>query len=226
MSELADAGEHLPGSVPLQQRAWAYPHPHAWWHVLMGANCYLGATFAAFVLEHHPRVGKVALVYRNEHETSDGVERAATGSGPQVWLQDLGCRWHFLAENFSAYFRLMVVHLGIQGWQYAYTDVGLDEVTQQWMRLYCPQRLAMDLALDLSRPTPPPPPPPSAWRNADGTSARALLNERHASSHPPLPLHSRKVGSSSPRLSSSTRNVTKTPSATAAQPSPRSQGKG
>ena len=183
-----------------------------------------GATFAAFVLEHHPRVGKVALVYRNEHETSDDAERAAPGSGPQVWLQDLGCRWHFLAENFSAYFRLMVVHLGIQGWQYAYTDVGLDEVTQQWMRLYCPQRLAMDLALDLSRPTPPP--PPTSWRNAaDVTSARALLNERHASSHPPLPLHSRKVGgNSSPRPSSSTRNSTKTPAM--ARPSPRSQGKG
>ena len=25
-----------------------YPHGHAMWHVLMGANCYFGATFAAF----------------------------------------------------------------------------------------------------------------------------------------------------------------------------------
>jgi hypothetical protein len=43
----------------------------------------------------------------------------------------------------------MVVHLGIIGWQYAYTDIGLDNVTRQWMRLYCPERLAADDALDL-----------------------------------------------------------------------------
>ena len=41
----------------------------------------------------------------------------------------------------------MVVHLGIVGWQYAYTDIGLDNVTRQWMRLYCPERLAADDAL-------------------------------------------------------------------------------
>jgi len=41
----------------------------------------------------------------------------------------------------------MVVHLGIVGWQYCYTDAGCDPITRQWMRLYCPERLAADEAL-------------------------------------------------------------------------------
>ena len=36
------------------------------------------------------------------------------------------------------------VHLGIVGWQYAYTEIGLDPLTRQWMRLYCAERLAND----------------------------------------------------------------------------------
>ena len=44
-------------------------------------------------------------------------------------------------------FPTQVVHLGIVGWQYCYTDAGCDPITRQWMRLYCPERLAADDAL-------------------------------------------------------------------------------
>eukprot|EP00762_Andalucia_godoyi_P000047 ANDGO_02300.mRNA.2 hypothetical protein GUITHDRAFT_142064 len=64
---------------------------------------------------------------------------------PQVWLFDLGCQWHFVANSFTDYFRLLIMHLGIPNWQYIFTDCGLDSVTQQWMRLFSPQRLQYNL---------------------------------------------------------------------------------
>jgi hypothetical protein len=35
----------------------------------------------------------------------------------QVWLQDLSCQWQYVCEGFTDYFRLMILHLGISGWQ-------------------------------------------------------------------------------------------------------------
>jgi hypothetical protein len=35
-----------------------------------------------------------------------------------------------MASTFTDYFRLMVMHLGLPHWQYAFTDVGLDPVSQ------------------------------------------------------------------------------------------------
>ena len=52
----------------------------------------------------------------------------------QVWFQDLACRWSFIANSFTDYFRLMVLHLGLPRWQYAYTEVGLDPIARQWAR--------------------------------------------------------------------------------------------
>lgn len=42
-----------------------------------------------------------------------------------------GERWHFLADDFTNYFRMMVVHLGVRGWQQAFTPVGLSPNTEQ-----------------------------------------------------------------------------------------------
>ena len=61
----------------------------------------------------------------------------------QVWFQDLACRWSFIANSFTDYFRLMVLHLGLPRWQYAYTEVGLDPIARQWARLVAPERLAL-----------------------------------------------------------------------------------
>jgi len=90
----------------------------------------------ALILDHNPKVGEVALIY----DASD--ESGATVNG--VWFKDLKEQWHYMAENFSCYYRLMIVHLGILGWQYAYTPAGLDPRSIQWMRLYIPERLMFD----------------------------------------------------------------------------------
>lgn len=73
----------------------------------------------------------MALIYRSS-------------SKPQVWFQDLSCNWYFIANCFTDYFRLMIMHLGIPGWQYAFTNVGLDPQTLQWLRFLAPERLAID----------------------------------------------------------------------------------
>ena len=42
---------------------------------------------------------------------------------PQVWFQDLGCTWNFVAGTFTEYFRVLVLYLGLAHWQYAFTKV-------------------------------------------------------------------------------------------------------
>ena len=74
----------------------------------------------AFELDSTCATGHVALYY----PPSNYME-------PQVWFQDLSGVWHFMANTFTDYFRLMIMHLGLPNWQYAFTDVGLDPVSQQ-----------------------------------------------------------------------------------------------
>ncbi|CAM9678165.1 unnamed protein product, partial [Discosporangium mesarthrocarpum] len=107
---------------------------------------------AAFALDSDPEVGSVTLVYRTPTTAQSRRLRTGKGGGdvaeglakPEVWLQDLACGWHYMTGSFSSYFRMMVVHLGVLGWQHAYTPMGLSPATQQWMRLYCPDRLLFD----------------------------------------------------------------------------------
>lgn len=47
-----------------------------------------------------------------------------------MWFQDLSCAWNYLAPSFSAYFRIMLHHLGLPSWQYAFTECGLDPLTK------------------------------------------------------------------------------------------------
>ncbi|CAM9313195.1 unnamed protein product [Choristocarpus tenellus] len=107
-----------------------------------------GFSVAAFALDSHSDVGRVALVYKTPASVQPGElrrEGLARGlANPAIWLQDLACGWHFMADGFSSYFRLIVVHLGVLGWQHAYTPMGFSPATQQWMRLYCPDRLLFD----------------------------------------------------------------------------------
>lgn len=43
---------------------------------------------------------------------------------PQVWYLDRAFEWHFLAPNFTTYFRMMLVHLGLPQWQALFTNFG------------------------------------------------------------------------------------------------------
>ncbi|CAC5380271.1 TPGS2 [Mytilus coruscus] len=84
--------------------------------------------------------GRVCLVFR---------ENKTGGNDPktEVWFLDRSLRWHFLAESFMAYFRLMLMHLGLPQWQYGITDIGLSQQAQQWFNIYAPTRLELDREL-------------------------------------------------------------------------------
>lgn len=81
--------------------------------------------------------GKVVLVYK---DTKPGL----AAYNPEVWFLDRSLQWHFLADSFSAYYRLMIMHLGLPQWQYAFTDIGLSPEAKQWFNLYAPVRMEMD----------------------------------------------------------------------------------
>lgn len=46
-------------------------------------------------------------------------------SKPDIWFLDRSLDWHYMCDSFTAYYRLMVMHLGLPQWQYAFTDLGL-----------------------------------------------------------------------------------------------------
>lgn len=95
--------------------------------------------------------GQVAFVYNSDDffshpgKTSQGMKSANSTNEPEIWFQDLSCHWHFIAKTFTQYFRLMVVHLGLPNWHYAFTDVGLDPISKQWFRFLSPYRLVIDI---------------------------------------------------------------------------------
>jgi len=43
----------------------------------------------------------------------------------EVWFLDRALRWHYITDSFTSYYRLMIMHLGLPQWQYAFTDIGL-----------------------------------------------------------------------------------------------------
>lgn len=87
----------------------------------------------AFDLDNKVKDGRLALLYKE------------SVSKPQIYFQDLSGQWFFIANSFTDYFRLMVMHLGLPHWQYAFTEVGLDSSSQRWFRFLSPERLAIDI---------------------------------------------------------------------------------
>ena len=113
---------------------------------------YLPTSVAAFEIDATSGQSRVALVYGVNRlgstdikqntaggDSNRSLSRGTTQCGPQVWFQDKGGRWFFIANSFMDYFRLMVTHLGLPGWQYAYTDVGLDPICKQWFNYLMPK---------------------------------------------------------------------------------------
>jgi len=49
----------------------------------------------------------------------------APGIQPEVWFADRSGTYHYIASSFTEYLKLMASHLGIPGWQYAFTPLGL-----------------------------------------------------------------------------------------------------
>lgn len=90
-----------------------------------------GTPCPAFVLDECLGDGTVVLVLRGK----------ARG---EVWFRDHALAWHLLAGSFTEYYRLMTLHLGLPGWQYALTPVGPSRATCEWFNVFAPLRLAID----------------------------------------------------------------------------------
>eukprot|EP00760_Papus_ankaliazontas_P000861 PhM_4_TR10284/c0_g2_i1/m.57117/K16605/TPGS2; tubulin polyglutamylase complex subunit 2 len=93
-----------------------------------------GPERVAFELDSCPQaLGRAVLHYLDGNYDS-----------PQVWFIAADGCWHFVADSFSAYFRLALLNQGIPGWCYAYTaesGVGVPPVTWELMAYLVPERL-------------------------------------------------------------------------------------
>ncbi|EPY82252.1 tubulin polyglutamylase complex subunit 2 [Camelus ferus] len=81
--------------------------------------------------------GKVCLVYKK------GKPASAQDAG--IWFLDRALYWHFLTDTFTAYYRLLITHLGLPQWQYAFTGYGISPQAKQWFNMYKPITYNTDL---------------------------------------------------------------------------------
>ncbi|XP_071372673.1 tubulin polyglutamylase complex subunit 2 isoform X2 [Centroberyx affinis] len=84
--------------------------------------------------------GKVCLVYKN---CSPGV----VAQQSEMWFLDRSLCWHYLTPTFTSYYRLMITHLGLPEWQYAFTPYGPSPQAKQWASLYQPLTFSSELSL-------------------------------------------------------------------------------
>ncbi|XP_078407463.1 tubulin polyglutamylase complex subunit 2 isoform X2 [Cetorhinus maximus] len=85
--------------------------------------------------------GKVCLVYKN-------IQSGVVSSHAEIWFLDRALYWHFLTDTFTAYYRLMLVHLGLPQWQYALTKYGISPQAKQWFNMYKPVSYTASLMAD------------------------------------------------------------------------------
>ncbi|KAM8781103.1 tubulin polyglutamylase complex subunit 2 isoform 2-T2 [Rhynchonycteris naso] len=74
--------------------------------------------------------GKVCLVYKKG--------KPALAKDTEIWFLDRALYWHFLTQTFTAYYRLLITHLGLPQWQYAFTSYGISPQAKQWFNMYKP----------------------------------------------------------------------------------------
>lgn len=98
-----------------------------------------------FPLDSYSEYGQILLLYRQFPEIIDPSSRIGNHDDPEIWFLDTAGRCHYICSTFTHFLRIMVIHLGIIGWQMAYTPEGLSETTKAWMKLFCKERLCVDL---------------------------------------------------------------------------------
>ncbi|KAJ3148049.1 hypothetical protein HDU86_007617, partial [Geranomyces michiganensis] len=92
----------------------------------------------AYIIQHTPPHGNTCLVFPLSKNCGDGHDN----SNAEIWFHDTTTRrWHLIAASFTAYIRLMVVHLGIIGWQLGWTDRGMPQATLDWLAMYAEARV-------------------------------------------------------------------------------------
>lgn len=90
----------------------------------------------SFELDPCGGCGKVCLVY---NATKSGSSKKS-----EVWFLDRSMKWYFISSDFTTYYRLMLMHLGLPHWQYTFTPYGLPLKSKQWYNLYAPIRLKLE----------------------------------------------------------------------------------
>lgn len=88
-----------------------------------------GPRWKMFELDGCSGNGRVCLVFPPKPDPppiddSGLIKLDLTPPTPQVWYLDRAYDWHFLAPNFTTYFRMMLVHLGLPQWQALFTPFG------------------------------------------------------------------------------------------------------
>uniref|UniRef100_A0A4X2LTJ5 Knr4/Smi1-like domain-containing protein n=2 Tax=Vombatus ursinus TaxID=29139 RepID=A0A4X2LTJ5_VOMUR len=73
--------------------------------------------------------GKVCLVYKKDKPAPQDAK---------IWFLDRALYWHFLSDSFTTYYRLLITHLGLPQWQYAFTSYGISPQARQWFNMYKP----------------------------------------------------------------------------------------
>jgi len=99
-------------------------------------------------------IGKVCLVFNEVGQGGPDSESDSDASDSDfdithdfvtsIWFLDRSLHWHFLCNSFLSYYRLMLMHLGLPQWQFAFTDIGLPQQSKQWFNMYAPIRLEVD----------------------------------------------------------------------------------
>ena len=80
-----------------------------------------------FELDAMEGSGRVCLVFPpkpDPPQNTSHIQLDLTPTMPQVWFLDRAYEWHYLAPNFTTYFRMMLYHLGLPQWQLLFTPMG------------------------------------------------------------------------------------------------------
>ncbi|CAH0726504.1 unnamed protein product, partial [Brenthis ino] len=92
-----------------------------------GPRPVLNTKSKVFELDNCRNIGKVCLIY--------------TGGSWSVWLATREGAWGWLADSFTHYFRMALVHLGLPGWQAAFANLPLIPWAEQIFLLLAPHLL-------------------------------------------------------------------------------------
>ncbi|XP_046409199.1 tubulin polyglutamylase complex subunit 2 [Ischnura elegans] len=118
-----------------------------------------GVKCKIFELDPCQGLGKVCLVYHDRAPAESGQMSGALSGlqlpssssftcreEPKIWLLDRCFEWHFLAHDFTHYFRMMLVHQGLPQWQFRFTPMGLTPWAEQMFAMIAPHLLQSDLS--------------------------------------------------------------------------------
>lgn len=123
-------------------------------------------------------------------------------SAPLIYLLELAThRWHFLAESFSEYHRMAIVHLGLPSWELCFSQCALPAWTEQLFLLLAPHLLEKTEVRRNRHRLPTQPQPPfnqldaSVFRTAVKATAKASASSAPGASGGAAPMGGNSSGS-------------------------------